>query len=345
MLVGLRRSGRRCGHHGKELLSVGDNLSSMCAFEKGRAKPYPLRRLCQRAASILIGCAIQWKLRYVESSRNPTDWHSRAADRGEIAAGQSRSFAVLWLAEAPRPPQGGGRSDRCQPVPRDGAPGPSLRTSSAKPTAGRATPSPRKRRRQRRDARARGEAPFVVISECPDGCVELVPATGVGPRVVHPRCVLARPSSWVGLEQKLQAGRVRGLCIELPSSKWSSRPGGRSESGHVLTPIEVSIRLLKAAISSGTPYGLVAPVFSPIWMADLEFGSRPKPVVWPMSWMVLKNAARLLSDGLVVLPSAPRASASAARRPDGPVALPGLWPTSMASRRGQDARDQEGAEG
>ncbi|CAK0872713.1 unnamed protein product, partial [Prorocentrum cordatum] len=89
LLMGLVRASRCVGLHGKRVLSIGDNLSSLCSFEKGRSGSFALRRLCQRAGALSIGCELDWSLRYVESKRNPTDFDSRAADRGELAAGCS----------------------------------------------------------------------------------------------------------------------------------------------------------------------------------------------------------------------------------------------------------------
>ncbi|CAK0812038.1 unnamed protein product, partial [Prorocentrum cordatum] len=89
LLMGLVRASRCVGLHGRRVLSIGDNLSSLCSFEKGRSGSFALRRLCQRAGALSIGCELDWSLRYVESKRNPTDFDSRAADRGELPAGAS----------------------------------------------------------------------------------------------------------------------------------------------------------------------------------------------------------------------------------------------------------------
>ena len=72
---------------GRRLLSLGDNLSNTCSSEKGRSKRFELQLLCQRAGALAIACEIDWNLRYVESLRNPMDFDTRAADRGELAPG------------------------------------------------------------------------------------------------------------------------------------------------------------------------------------------------------------------------------------------------------------------
>ena len=91
-LAGLRRSCRTVQHHQTKLLSLCDNMSALCALEKGRAGPYPLRRLCQKSAALHMSCWIPWMLRYIESARNPTDEDSRQADRGALAKGELKVF-------------------------------------------------------------------------------------------------------------------------------------------------------------------------------------------------------------------------------------------------------------
>ena len=89
MLGGLRRSSRVVRHHGRRLLSLGDNLSSILAFEKGRACDEGLRRLASKAAAIQVGCEIDWVLRYVETDRNAADPGSRLASAGKLKPGQT----------------------------------------------------------------------------------------------------------------------------------------------------------------------------------------------------------------------------------------------------------------
>ncbi|CAK9088616.1 Uncharacterized protein SCF082_LOCUS41845 [Durusdinium trenchii] len=76
-LMTLRREAKKASSHGKRLLTLCDNLSATCAFDKGRAKDLALLVLCRKAAAIQIGTAIRWHLRYVESARNPSDRDSR----------------------------------------------------------------------------------------------------------------------------------------------------------------------------------------------------------------------------------------------------------------------------
>mgnify|MGYP007045330789 CR=1 FL=1 len=90
-LLRVLRAARCAPLHGRRLLSLGDNLSSTCSIEKGRSKRFALQRLCQRAGPLAIACEIDWHLRYRESLRTPTDFDLRAADRGEVAPGETVS--------------------------------------------------------------------------------------------------------------------------------------------------------------------------------------------------------------------------------------------------------------
>ena len=76
-LMLLRRLGRvkRARHH--RVLGIGDNLVSLCSFEKGRAKSWSLNSLCRRPASYQIAPRLRWQLRHVDSKRNPCDAGSR----------------------------------------------------------------------------------------------------------------------------------------------------------------------------------------------------------------------------------------------------------------------------
>ncbi|CAK0812661.1 unnamed protein product, partial [Prorocentrum cordatum] len=80
-LLGLRRATRSVAAHGCRALSIGDNLSSMMAFEKGRCANPVLRQLACQAAARQLATGIQHYHRCSESKRDPTDYDSRAADR------------------------------------------------------------------------------------------------------------------------------------------------------------------------------------------------------------------------------------------------------------------------
>ncbi|CAE8614739.1 unnamed protein product, partial [Polarella glacialis] len=76
-LMSLRRQSRVVRNHGKRFLTLNDNLSSLLAQAKGRAKRYDLTALCRRSAALQLGCDIPWHQRYIESERNPADAGSR----------------------------------------------------------------------------------------------------------------------------------------------------------------------------------------------------------------------------------------------------------------------------
>ena len=60
LLMGLVRASRCSSFHGRRILSIGDNLSSICSFEKGRSASFALRRPCQRAGAVSIGCELDF---------------------------------------------------------------------------------------------------------------------------------------------------------------------------------------------------------------------------------------------------------------------------------------------
>ena len=76
-LSSLKRTCRTACLHGKLKLALTDNLSCLSAFEKGRASDPGLNSHCQIAASYSMGCGIRWRLRHIETKRNPADRDSR----------------------------------------------------------------------------------------------------------------------------------------------------------------------------------------------------------------------------------------------------------------------------
>lgn len=69
-------------------MTIGDNLSAVLSFEKGRPQDGALGNVVARAAAYQIGCRIAWRQRFTFSEHNATDYDSRAADRREVSAGQ-----------------------------------------------------------------------------------------------------------------------------------------------------------------------------------------------------------------------------------------------------------------
>ena len=95
-MLGLKGAGRDPVQHGSLLLPTGDNLSAVCAFEKGRATSLELLAHCRRSAAVQISCEMRWWQRHVISEKNFADRMSRAADRRSF--GEARLHAEL---EAP----------------------------------------------------------------------------------------------------------------------------------------------------------------------------------------------------------------------------------------------------
>ncbi|CAK0838714.1 unnamed protein product [Prorocentrum cordatum] len=81
-LFGSRRATRTRHNHGKRVASLGDNLVSICAFEKGRAKSWALNSLARRAAGYQIAARVRWHSRHIESKRNAADAGSRLHQSG-----------------------------------------------------------------------------------------------------------------------------------------------------------------------------------------------------------------------------------------------------------------------
>ena len=92
----------------KRVLGFGDNLSEICATEKGRAADPALRVLLKRALGTTVACGIRWRRRYVESERNPSDADSRRHSLpGERYHGSKlRDVQCLGFNDAEGPPGG-----------------------------------------------------------------------------------------------------------------------------------------------------------------------------------------------------------------------------------------------
>ncbi len=84
-LSSLRRTCRVVELHGRLKLTLTDNLSCLCSFEKGRASDYKLNELCRVAAAYAIPTGIRWRLRHVETKRNPADRDSRFLEEKFLA--------------------------------------------------------------------------------------------------------------------------------------------------------------------------------------------------------------------------------------------------------------------
>ena len=82
----------RC--HNSEICSLGDNLGEVLASESGRARCHELNTGCRRSFAIQLQTGINWRRRYLESARNPSDCDSRLANkRGALSrTGFSRRF-------------------------------------------------------------------------------------------------------------------------------------------------------------------------------------------------------------------------------------------------------------
>ena len=108
-LIALRRTCWTVKSLGRRVLMLSDNLASIGAFGKGRGVG-GLAPLCKRAAAYRLGGEIQWRLRYIETGRNPADADSRLRP-GQLIPAEVRT-ACDASASAPagqfciRPPPG-----------------------------------------------------------------------------------------------------------------------------------------------------------------------------------------------------------------------------------------------
>eukprot|EP00959_Pyramimonas_sp_CCMP1952_P205305 4293382-Pyramimonas_sp.AAC.1 len=59
--------------HGKEVLGLCDNLSSVRAFEKGRATNWELLAQCRKVAAIFFACELRPRWRHVPGIVNVAD--------------------------------------------------------------------------------------------------------------------------------------------------------------------------------------------------------------------------------------------------------------------------------
>ena len=76
-LSSIRRAARVTELHGRLKLTLTDNLPALCCFERGRSSSNRLNKICQQACAYQMGTGIRWRLRHVESLRNPADRDSR----------------------------------------------------------------------------------------------------------------------------------------------------------------------------------------------------------------------------------------------------------------------------
>lgn len=79
-LLGLRRSARQTAQHDSVVVSLGDNLSELLAFDRSRAQDWSLLAMVRTADAIQLACGIRWRRRYIESERNISDFDSRLDD-------------------------------------------------------------------------------------------------------------------------------------------------------------------------------------------------------------------------------------------------------------------------
>lgn len=87
-LLSLRRAASRPEGHGAVVLSIGDNLTEVMAFEKGRSGSWCLNALCRHSCAWQTATGIRWRRRRIGTLRNCADEASRFAAKGLVFPGQ-----------------------------------------------------------------------------------------------------------------------------------------------------------------------------------------------------------------------------------------------------------------
>eukprot|EP00438_Fugacium_kawagutii_P022823 Skav218923 [mRNA] locus=scaffold2031:18320:23007:+ [translate_table: standard] len=73
----LRRTARVASLHRKLKVTLTDNITALTVFERGRSSSFALNRLCRNACAYQLACGLRWRLRHIETLRNPADEDSR----------------------------------------------------------------------------------------------------------------------------------------------------------------------------------------------------------------------------------------------------------------------------
>ena len=77
MLKAMEHAARTPRLRGCRVLFLGDNLSSILAFAKGRCRSFPLLVLCRRAAALALTFSLVPGFRHVRTHRNVADGPTR----------------------------------------------------------------------------------------------------------------------------------------------------------------------------------------------------------------------------------------------------------------------------
>ena len=118
-LEGWKRRLYNPGHHGRLLVSLGDNMSELLVFTVGRARDRHLNSLARQAAGLAFATDSRWARRHVPTDRNISDEDSRLADLGALRPGQRfEGKSLAWFL--------GNRSTRAPRAIGLGPPGPAF---------------------------------------------------------------------------------------------------------------------------------------------------------------------------------------------------------------------------
>lgn len=85
-LSSLKRTARVASLHGRLKVTLTDNLPALFSFERGRSSSHGMNNLCKQAAAYQLGTGVKWRLRHVETLRNPADEDSRFHEHRGVRA-------------------------------------------------------------------------------------------------------------------------------------------------------------------------------------------------------------------------------------------------------------------
>ena len=254
-LLGLQRAARCPQLHGKLLGSFGDNLSEICAQEKGRATDAGLRALCCRACALCFATEMRWRRRFVETSRNPSDYDSRVtAMRRKVVRGTT--LRAMLPAQTARPP--GQWTSSAPPVrPAPGlAPPPGLGGTKCRHAALPATGRTGKYILELFSGSA-------MLSRA---CSETGLQTALPIDILFGQfCDLTKPAVQARICRWIRKGLVWYVHLGTPCTSWSTASQKTSPSACGLETARFTLRVLLLCQRLGVHWSLENPAASRLW--------------------------------------------------------------------------------
>ena len=284
----LRRHTRSVRNHRTRLLQFSDNLVSVCAFEKGRGKSWPLNTLCRRSAAYQLAASVQWRLRHLVSARNPADAGSRRHEQTWPHRGRPPEH--LPVAEEPVE-EVIEQFNLERPVPVE-APAPAVAplgvscSSTTSPAASRCTPEPPPGPvgpvpiAKRRPLVQREGQVFLELFGGVGGLSRAVRAAGLRTGPVFELASgaefdLTRRSTQLLVLAWIRTGRIWGVHLGTPCSAWSIARRGvknlRKARNKELIAVELALfsaEIVTECARNGVRWSIENPRSSRLWAFD-----------------------------------------------------------------------------